>query len=260
MAKKALQNQKLFKGQLKMKITKLKQYIGLANMLPPDRYALDIELALALGSIPGAPRSPDVSVVELELKRFRFLLRYLMKSEIPSDLRKYILEGVSEKALQTALSPPEYIPDPGRFTQEDVSPEMWEEIRNPLPEIYSALRKYDEFFKVREKLIEIARLGKESTSIRISSSYLYCDEYGVLQERSDPFTETVKGLEANRIRECPVCKRLFWADRSDQKACTKACANLYRVRKSRTPEARQMRSENRKYMRQKAKRKNGGSK
>jgi len=44
------------------------------------------------------------------------------------------------------------------------------------------------------------------------------------------------GCDARRIRECPVCVRLFIAKRHDQVACEKRCANLVRVRRFRNPE------------------------
>jgi hypothetical protein len=44
------------------------------------------------------------------------------------------------------------------------------------------------------------------------------------------FRSLLDGLDATRLRECPICSRLFWARRDDQKACTKVCANRLRVR------------------------------
>ena len=43
------------------------------------------------------------------------------------------------------------------------------------------------------------------------------------------------GCDARRIRECPVCGRLFIAKRHDQIACEKRCANLVRVQRFRSP-------------------------
>jgi hypothetical protein len=40
--------------------------------------------------------------------------------------------------------------------------------------------------------------------------------------------------EPNRIRECPICKTLFWAGRIDKRGCSKPCANNLRVRDSRS--------------------------
>jgi hypothetical protein len=33
------------------------------------------------------------------------------------------------------------------------------------------------------------------------------------------FCEALDGLDASRIRECPMCKKLYWADRTDKPTC-----------------------------------------
>lgn|GEM_PF-6221231 len=38
-------------------------------------------------------------------------------------------------------------------------------------------------------------------------------------------------IEAERIRECEVCERLFWAGRLDQSACRPQCSNVLRARR-----------------------------
>lgn len=40
----------------------------------------------------------------------------------------------------------------------------------------------------------------------------------------------LEGVEAERIRECPICEKLFWAGRLDQTACSTRCANVRRGR------------------------------
>lgn len=37
-------------------------------------------------------------------------------------------------------------------------------------------------------------------------------------------------IEAERIRECPVCEKLFWAGRLNQSACGPRCSNVQRAR------------------------------
>jgi hypothetical protein len=49
----------------------------------------------------------------------------------------------------------------------------------------------------------------------------------------DPFREflrVLEGIEAVRLRQCPICDRLFLAVRKDQKACSKRCNAVRRVR------------------------------
>jgi hypothetical protein len=40
--------------------------------------------------------------------------------------------------------------------------------------------------------------------------------------------ELLDGADLSRVRECTSCKRLFWARRRDQVACSKLCANRAR--------------------------------
>lgn len=43
--------------------------------------------------------------------------------------------------------------------------------------------------------------------------------------------ESLLSVEANRIRECPVCYKIFWAGRKDQVGCTPQCAKVIRTRR-----------------------------
>jgi hypothetical protein len=39
-------------------------------------------------------------------------------------------------------------------------------------------------------------------------------------------------IEATRIRQCPICKKIFWAGRDDKSACTGSCTNIFWVKQS----------------------------
>ncbi len=59
---------------------------------------------------------------------------------------------------------------------------------------------------------------------------------GSLTRLHDPLEDFLKELDAcelSRIRSCPICHRFLIAWRKDQKACSRRCANLLRVRKFR---------------------------
>jgi len=56
----------------------------------------------------------------------------------------------------------------------------------------------------------------------------------------DPFQQfllAIEGVEATRLRQCPVCKHFFFALRKDQKACSKPCNAVRRVRDWRANQA-----------------------
>jgi predicted nucleic acid-binding Zn ribbon protein len=51
------------------------------------------------------------------------------------------------------------------------------------------------------------------------------------------FISALRGAELVRFRRCPVCEHVFYAIRSDQGACSKACNGTLRVRRWREIEA-----------------------
>ena len=199
------------------RLKKLQEYIDLTNKLPPYRYSMDIKQALRED-----PKSPQEGTTEYEIKRFRFLLFYLDEQETPPDFREYILEDVTDEVLSFVRSP-HSVPD--------------DEIWKPLSGVLSALQKYDEFHETREKLRNIARM-KLHRRVFFSNyvptySFLYSDSDGILRLSLDQFAETVQGLEADRIRECPICLRIFWANPKSKMSCSPRCRNLFNVRKHR---------------------------
>jgi len=49
-----------------------------------------------------------------------------------------------------------------------------------------------------------------------------------LRARLEQLYRNLEGLDATRIRECPDCGALFWAQRNDRVGCSKPCANRLR--------------------------------
>lgn len=52
-----------------------------------------------------------------------------------------------------------------------------------------------------------------------------------LRARLEGLYRLLDGLDLTRVRECPSCRRLFWARRKDQRGCSRPCANRIRVSK-----------------------------
>ncbi len=42
--------------------------------------------------------------------------------------------------------------------------------------------------------------------------------------------EVIAGVEAERIHACPICEKIYWAERSDQPTCSERCNNIRRSR------------------------------
>ncbi len=74
------------------------------------------------------------------------------------------------------------------------------------------------------KEIEIPR---EATPMSIA---LRVDGEGKLQVKRWPLLDALAGVEADRIRRCSECPRIFWAGRIDKYACSDKCVNRRNVR------------------------------
>ena len=62
---------------------------------------------------------------------------------------------------------------------------------------------------------------------------LYVDEDGILQREENILLQWLLGIDVRRIRQCAICRNLFWANRIDRQCCTKKCADAHNQRKSR---------------------------
>lgn len=64
-------------------------------------------------------------------------------------------------------------------------------------------------------------------------SHFYVDKEGIVRFTPPPVVRLLEGVEAARIKECPICFKIFWAGRKDMRCCTTRCANTFRMRKFR---------------------------
>lgn len=59
---------------------------------------------------------------------------------------------------------------------------------------------------------------------------LALDDEGKFILKHHKILEAIEGVEAFRIRQCPICQRIYWAGRLDQLACSKQCNQTRRAR------------------------------
>ncbi len=100
---------------------------------------------------------------------------------------------------------------------------------------------YDQFLRWREKLNEIAKFttvfakrkakGKKVRTARSAeiSCYFSITEEGKI-DFTDFFSSSLQGIEAERIRLCEICRRIFWAKRLDKWCCSIKCGQVRRKR------------------------------
>jgi hypothetical protein len=101
----------------------------------------------------------------------------------------------------------------------------------------TAVERYFLFQATRETLRAIAQMPKGSGFLPLPPVGLEqfleakIDGEGRIVLIAGPLMEVLRGVEAARIRQCPVCQRIFWAGRKDQPACTKQCTHVLRTRR-----------------------------
>jgi hypothetical protein len=92
----------------------------------------------------------------------------------------------------------------------------------------------------RELLYTIARMSKNMSAgkrLPIRSSFedelvtAVTDQEGKFRVEHHPLLLAIEGVEVSRIRECDVCRQIFWAKRTDQLCCKRRCAKTLRTRR-----------------------------
>ncbi|MET0462923.1 MAG: hypothetical protein ABW007_07205 [Chitinophagaceae bacterium] len=154
--------------------------------------------------------------------RARFDLYDCLK-EAPEEFRQFIYGD-------TRLQTPSFV--------ETYSPALFDKTIN-------AITRFEEFAELRKNLLRLVRfiksLGLEGRADLVGVdvplpvlSTPVIDKQGFIRIGGNALIEALRDVEANRLRECADCKRIFWAKRIDQSCCDpKTCGNRRRVRRSR---------------------------
>ena len=64
-------------------------------------------------------------------------------------------------------------------------------------------------------------------------SHFYIDNKGKIKFTPPNIVRLLEGIEAARIRECPICFKFYWAGRKDMRCCSTQCASTLRMREYR---------------------------
>lgn len=156
------------------------------------------------------------------IMRARFDLYECLK-EAPKDFRQFIYDD-------THLQTPSFV--------EAYSPALFDKTIN-------AIKRFEEFAELRKNLLRLIRFIRslnlegrgDSVGVDVPLPLLstpVIDKHGFIRVGGNVLIEALRDVEANRLRECADCKRIFWAKRIDQPCCDpKTCGNRRRVRRSR---------------------------
>jgi hypothetical protein len=108
--------------------------------------------------------------------------------------------------------------------------------RHPPIEAY---RRCRHLASVRDVLRALARCDKTKLASEGLAVGAYLEgvisvsttEKGLLQVDRAPLLRAIEGVEVSRIRECPICRKIFWAGRIDQPCCSKEHGKVLRTRR-----------------------------
>jgi hypothetical protein len=81
-------------------------------------------------------------------------------------------------------------------------------------------------------MISDARFPGEAFPFVVSVN-LVVNEDGLLTASDNPLLGALRGVRADRIRSCKVCRRIFWAPRVNSECCCESCRKTYNQRNSR---------------------------
>ena len=220
---------------------KLRQLIELVNLLPPDLSAQsDMHPESVKAEVRAVVNDPSYQVSERWLR-----MTAGFEDEYPPSIwesAKLIHERI--KHLSPELH--SYVFTSG-MTEDNIR------ARATLPE-ESPILRYENLWYSAARLRKIARRAKERLTKSVGVFNLNptstllpmmdeIDSYGFVRVHKDLFTEAVEEekVEAARIRECAVCKRIFWAGRNDAQQCGLAkCKSALSSRLNRNPELREL--------------------
>lgn len=95
---------------------------------------------------------------------------------------------------------------------------------------------------IRSVLYTIARIcsdNQHTSELVLGGTHLEnlvsvrSDAAGKLRIEHDSLLRALEGVETKRIRECPICGKLYWAGRLDKPACKTECDHVLRQRRYR---------------------------
>jgi hypothetical protein len=132
--------------------------------------------------------------------------------------------------------------------EEYFSEENEEKLARAFGVVYEAINRYEQFNDIRVKLRRIAKSAKKWNEGEKTTPFVLLklaervnfrlDEKGFVSVEANAIAEAMRELQAAklevaRIRECEICRRIFFAGRLDKQSCSKRCQNNFNVRNSR---------------------------
>ena len=93
--------------------------------------------------------------------------------------------------------------------------------------------RYDYMVEGKDMLANIADVDLREFPYEFhGTAWITTDENGKLFVTTTIawLQQVIGGIEAKRIHACPICEKIYWAERSDQPTCSERCNNIRRSR------------------------------
>jgi hypothetical protein len=194
--------------------------IRVINCLPPED---DLRIRFMQSESLRAQVEADVGLDGLKTSSLTFDVRLSLAAienvrELPYELRSFVESGEWKGvALDTTLNP---------------------------------FERYSQVWNAYQLLHGIARVRREPAQRRSLYRFgqVYIDNDGIVRESKGLFScvldatrDEKRSMEAGRIRECPICTRVFWAGRDDAEQCgNPKCKSALSSQLKRNPKLRDM--------------------
>lgn len=149
---------------------------------------------------------------------------------LPSDIRTALQIFLAYKTTDLQDWINEYLKDIERL------PKQLQEFIGPvqIETRTTVSSRYNLLLNAKELLRAIAE-GQINNNLALpiteALATLATDKKGKIVFIRTPLAEILEGVEAARIRLCPICDNVYWAGRIDQPTCSKRCGQTLRVRR-----------------------------
>lgn len=187
---------------------RLEKLIHLINLIAPDTRLPDLE-----GEI------ENLKLEDFEVQQRLYEILKSLPDEVSNYIYPYNLETIKELTSDY-------------FDEE----ENLRDNREFLYEIVQGYQDFSRFTKILRSLIQRHEAQKNNRLIIIFPIYISTEiviKDGLIHIETNKLAEALQGVDIDRLRICPVCNRIFWAKRNDQKACSNKCSGNLRIRKYR---------------------------
>lgn len=207
--------------------------LNVVNLFPPIDKWINVARPLPFFSpFRGQSKLPDYKKRKFEWQREMFRAGYNLSSTLINKCEQIgFLAIINVEEVQKLES----LADGNVYTFYESAAqisEVWFHRYNKIKKIKSFLTELAfisrNFDTANKEMCDLGLIGLNhlTTNLRVN-------ENGILQRNESIVVQWLIGVDVRRIRQCAICRNLFWANRLDKRCCRKKCADVHNQRNSR---------------------------